>query len=193
MTGVSEPAIRRALLRKRAAAGLVVEELGILHGAGRVDVAFVGRSIHGYEIKSDDDGLARLDRQIALYRRALPRASVVATEKHLNHVKAKVPRCFGLLRAVGGPRGGVRIQRVRRARRNAELEPFALAHLLWHGEAVSLLVELGHPQTVRHWPRRDLYLSLCAELSVGKLVKAISSVMATRADWRQPLAAAEGQ
>ena len=46
---------------------LVIDELGIMHGKARVDIAVINGSIHGYEIKSSMDTLKRLPRQMAAY------------------------------------------------------------------------------------------------------------------------------
>lgn len=59
---------RSSHVSARHAERLVVEELGLFHGASRVDLAVVGRSLHGYEIKSDRDSLDRLEQQAADYR-----------------------------------------------------------------------------------------------------------------------------
>ena len=42
---------------------IVLNELGLLQGACRVDIAVVNGSLHGYEIKSEADTLDRLPYQ----------------------------------------------------------------------------------------------------------------------------------
>jgi hypothetical protein len=47
---------------------LIVDELGLAHARSRVDIAVINGCLHGYEIKSAQDTLARLPAQIATYR-----------------------------------------------------------------------------------------------------------------------------
>src|SRR5690242_17854466 len=58
-------ALKSKLLREHIAdpRTLVLDELGLRHGACRVDIAVVNGSMHGYEIKSDSDTLERLPSQ----------------------------------------------------------------------------------------------------------------------------------
>ncbi len=55
-------ALRRKVLRDHIgdSSTLVLDELGLRHGTCRVDIAVVNSLLHGYEIKSDADNLARL-------------------------------------------------------------------------------------------------------------------------------------
>ena len=46
---------------------LVVDELGLKHGKCRADIAVINGHLIGYEIKSDDDSLHRLARQVEAY------------------------------------------------------------------------------------------------------------------------------
>src|ERR1700730_15998927 len=70
---------------------LVVEELGLRHGAGRVDIAVINGELHGYELKSDQDTLKRLPQQIAIYGSVLDRVSLVVTSEHLLQAEKLVP------------------------------------------------------------------------------------------------------
>ncbi len=49
------------------ASSLVVDELGIMEGKYRIDVAVIGSVLHGYEIKSASDNLDRLAAQQESY------------------------------------------------------------------------------------------------------------------------------
>ncbi len=61
---------------------LVLNELGLRHGACRVDVAVVNGSLHGYELKSDMDTLERLPAQVGLYGKVLDKATLVVGARH---------------------------------------------------------------------------------------------------------------
>src|SRR5690349_21643168 len=129
--------IRVALRQKvfaraaRARRTMVVEELGLLHGASRVDLAVVGRSLHGYEIKSDRDSLNRLEQQAADYSLVFDRVTVVAGWRHAVTMMREAPRWWGILLAEAGVRVSVRLRQLRPAGRNPSPDARAIACLLW--------------------------------------------------------------
>ena len=49
---------------------MILDELGICRGRVRIDLTVVNGLLHGYEIKSERDTLARLETQADLYGRA---------------------------------------------------------------------------------------------------------------------------
>jgi hypothetical protein len=60
---------------------LVLDELGLRHGAVRVDVAVVNGHLHGFEIKGDSGTLDRLPSQVAINNAVLDRAMLVVGER----------------------------------------------------------------------------------------------------------------
>lgn len=184
----NEGAIRTALRRRCSAAlgsrTLMVDELGLLHASARIDLAVVGRSIHGYEIKSPHDSLRRLSRQIAVYRSVLPRLTLVVASRHLESVVGAAPSWCGLLRVSFGPRGGVYFQSVRRAGPNPDLDAFKLAHLLWAHEARTALAERGASKHELRAPLTTIYQLLVEASSVPELISVIRYSMSRRESWR---------
>src|ERR1700735_5066660 len=75
---------------------LVVEELGLCQGLARVDVAVINGSIHGYEIKSDQDTLSRLPAQAVTYNRVLDFVTIVVGSCHVQRIRQSIPRWWGL-------------------------------------------------------------------------------------------------
>ena len=144
--------IRSALHRERLRhhkehfGTLVIDELGLAHARSRVDVAVINGYIHGYEIKSAQDDLERLGSQMDVYRQTLQKLTIVAASKHLQMVLFKVPDWCGVIEAVLGPRGGIKLRSVRSARSNPDIDPVMLAHLLWRPEALDLLSGLASPR-----------------------------------------------
>jgi copper homeostasis protein CutC len=78
----------------------VVDELELLRGLVRVDVAVIGDIMHGYEIKSAADNLERLPVQQEHYGKVFEKMTLVADERHVDHAVKIVPKCWGLI-AVG--------------------------------------------------------------------------------------------
>src|SRR5258708_25750888 len=61
----------------------IIEELGITHGATRVDIAVVNGSIHGYELKNELATLRRLPQQMRIYNSLLDQVTLVVERNHL--------------------------------------------------------------------------------------------------------------
>ena len=106
---------------------LVLNELGLRHGACRVDIAVVNGHLHGYEIKSDADTLERLPAQVTAYGAVLDRASLVVGEKYAEKAKALLPDWWGIRVATVGPRGAINFEAVQPIRTNPSIDPVALA------------------------------------------------------------------
>lgn len=66
-------------------------------GACKADLVILNGTATVYEVKSERDSLARLERQIAAYRRVFARVYVITAESHLGCVIGGVPRDVGVL------------------------------------------------------------------------------------------------
>lgn len=87
----------------------IVEELGLCQGIARVDLAVVNGSVHGYEIKSEHDTLARLPSQTDVYNRALDFVTIVTAPAHAEKIGDIVPPWWGVW-SVSQDKDGVRLQ-----------------------------------------------------------------------------------
>ena len=163
---------------------LIIEELGIAHAQGRVDLAVFNGYLHGYEIKSASDTLNRLPRQLGIYSDTLQKLTLVVASRHLDAATAIAPDWCGLTEIVEGPRGGLTFATQRRAHVNPNVDPFMLAHLLWHPEAQHLLQLLGASNADLKAPRKQLYRTLADEMPVHELAPAIKAAMLSRTRWR---------
>ena len=163
---------------------LVLDELGLRHGAARVDVAVVNGYLHGFEIKSDSDTLDRLPSQVTIYNAVLDRATLVVGEKHVEKARTKIPDWWGIKVVTGGPRGGIEFDSVRLPKLNMSIDAVALAELLWRPEAVEILRELGAPELVLRKPRAVLYKYLAEVAELGELRGLIRQRLKARARWR---------
>jgi len=66
-------------------------------GQCKADLAILNGTATVYEVKSERDSLARLERQIAAYRKVFARAYVITAESHINGVLDSVPSDVGIL------------------------------------------------------------------------------------------------
>ena len=80
---------------------LIVEELSLRHGAGRIDIAVILGELHGYELKSDQDTLRRLPKQVAVYNSVLDRITLVVTPQHVAQATEMIPEWWDIMLAQG--------------------------------------------------------------------------------------------
>ena len=163
---------------------LIVDELALCLGAARVDVAVVNGSVHGYEIKSPRDTLARLPGQADVYGRGLDYVTIVVGETHAKAVDGAIPAWWGVWSAVEC-NAGVRLKQVRKARRNPATDPLAIAQLLWRNEALDALAERGLAEGMRSKPRAALWRRLAERVPLRELQDVVRQCLKNRpAGWR---------
>jgi hypothetical protein len=182
--------LRKALIRRLASRhsdnpeALIVEELGLRHGAARIDIAVVNGFLHGYELKSDSDSLTRLARQERVYSSVLDRVTLVIGHRHAEAAMHMVPEWWGVQLAKMGPRGGMRFTSLRRARINPSPESVAIARLLWRDEALGLLNSLGAAGGFHSKPRSAIYTRLTEVAQLDVIKEEVRRRLRSRIDWR---------
>lgn len=182
---IREAAHATLLLRARACPDtIVIDELGLDHGACRVDIAVINGHIRGVEIKADADILDRLPRQIAAYGAVVDRATLIAAPRHLDKAIALLPEWWGVMSAELRPSGKVRFRIVRPERVNRGVDPLMLARLLWRPEAVAILRDLGATAKLLRQPREDLYRALVTALPRRLLARHVRHALKVREAWR---------
>ncbi len=194
MTFTSDKSIRAALkldfenTYRDDPDAVVIEELGLTHGAARVDMAVVNGVIHGYELKSDRDTLHRLPEQVKIYNSVLDLITLVVGKIHLHDAIKLVPDWWGIILAKPSPNGAdVSLITLRDAEENPKKEKVAIASLLWRDEALQLLEEIGQAKGVRSKPRKFLYERLASVLADDSLRAKVRKCLLTRVGWRSAL------
>jgi hypothetical protein len=165
---------------------LVVDELGLVHGRGRADIAIVNGRLVGYELKSNQDTLDRLDEQVALYNAVFDRATLVVGERHAKNIRSKVPKWWGITVASHRSEAEVSFKVIRGATVNRWVKPFAVAQLLWHEEAAAILEQLGEKPKVLRQRREVLYQLLTEKFSLAELRRRVTGCLKSRKNWRSP-------
>lgn len=180
-------AVRSKVLADHIAdpAVLVLDELGLEHGACRVDIAVINGSIHGYELKSDSDTLARLPQQVEIYSRALDKSTLVVGERHVNSARLLLPDWWGIKVTCTGRRGAVHIETERLAATNPSISPFHVAHLLWRNEAMDILNQLNVPKKELRGSRVQMYELLSRLLTPAQLRGYVREALKRRTSWRR--------
>jgi hypothetical protein len=163
---------------------LVLDELGLRHGASRVDIAVVNGFLHGFEIKSEADTLERLRGQVAVYNAVLDRVTLVVGEKHLAKAEAQIPSWWGIKIVAPGPRGGIDFDHARAPKMNPAIDPMALAELLWRPEVIEILADRELPPRTLRQPRTGLYRCLVELVSLDDLREIVRQRLKARERWR---------
>jgi len=182
--------VRRALYKSEIRrivesdpSSLVVDELGVMEGKYRIDVAVINGRLHGYEIKSAADNLDRLAAQQASYSQIFDRMTLVADERHVEEALKIIPSWWGLI-AVSVKDGTPFLNEIWPSRQNCSMDPAALCQLLWRQEALEILSALGLAAGVRNGSRKLMWKLLAAVLSLDELRVAVSNKLKTRTEWR---------
>jgi len=165
---------------------LVIDELGLNHGRCRADIAVINGHFVGYEIKSNNDSLRRLEEQVKSYSAVFDRIFVVVGERHINSIHNYIPQWWGIIVSVRGPRGAVNFDTIRRAQANTSVDPISLARLLWRNEAEEILRQEKLPPRILRQPRAILYEHLVDKLDICKLRELIRKYFKKRKNWRSP-------
>ncbi|MFG1381256.1 sce7726 family protein [Xanthobacter versatilis] len=162
---------------------LMLDELGILNGATRIDIAVINGQMEGFELKSERDTLERLPAQRDLYNKVFDRISIVVAENHREAAEDIVPDWWGLAVA-SSTQGGVQVTYERQPEANPGLDAATVASLLWRDEALAILERYGAARGVRSKPREALYDRLAVVLDLDTVRAEVRSALKVRAGWR---------
>ncbi len=179
-------ALKRKVLRRHVVdpRALVVDEVGLRHGAARVDLLVLATCLHGFELKSDRDTLNRLPSQVEVYGTVLDRATLVVGRRHFAEALEMIPEWWGVLLADVGKRGAIHFAMFRRPRPNPGQDLLALAKLLWRSEALSLLENLHVAEGFRSKPRSAIYRRLVEVMDALTLRVNVQTCLRQREGWR---------
>lgn len=161
---------------------VIRQELGLCAGTRRVDLAVINGELSGFEIKSDHDTLARLSGQAEVYGRVLDRASIVTTDKYLDHAAEMLPDWWGIVRA-GQTSSTVELTEVRAPACNSDQDPFALAQLLWRDEALDELRVRGLHHGLAKKRRWIVWQRMAETMPLPELHQAVRDRLRARQAW----------
>ncbi|MBW8002659.1 MAG: sce7726 family protein [Planctomycetes bacterium] len=178
---------RKRLRQHHAQKGtLVIDELGLNHGKCRADIAVINGHLIGYEIKSNKDSLRRLEEQVKSYNAVFDKISIVVGDRYINSIPKYIPKFWGIIVSIRGSRGAVNFHVIRNTRTNKNIDPLAIARLLWRNEAAEILqLKKVSPKVLRQ-PRAVLYDHLADMLHICELQKTVREYLKNRKNWRCP-------
>lgn len=162
----------------------IVEELGLLEGQSRIDVAVINGHLSGYEIKSARDTLERLPAQVDFYSRVFDFVTLVAHESHFLRGFEIIPKWWGISIAFHKQDDEVGIRDFRAPEENPAKDASALVRLLWRDEALELLRSLGQARGVASKPRDEIWARLALVLTLSELSSVVRERLKAREVWR---------
>lgn len=190
MSPTNDAVIREALVDRlvneyRDSHHRIIPELGLWHGTARIDVAVINGNMHGFEIKSDRDTLARLPEQIEAYNAVFDKVTLVVGSTHLVEAFRTVPEWWGIETAHIGADGLVFFNPIREPRDNMQQDNLSIARLLWRKEALDLLESKGKADGMRSKSRELIYARIAESIEKEPLKEYVRSVLQySRQDWR---------
>jgi hypothetical protein len=170
---------------------LIIDELGLCRGTARVDVAVVNGKINGFEIKSERDTLDRLPGQQEVYSQTLDQVTIVASGHHIDKIFNAVPEWWGV-EEVSLKDQQVVFKTLREPASNPDINPLALAQLLWREEALAALKQLSLDKGMLSKPRRALWTKLSDCLTLAELSSIVRRQLKARENWRSVVLPASG-
>ncbi len=182
---IRSAALSRLLTHAQQCANtLVLEELGLAHGASRVDIAVINGHIRGVEIKAEADSLERLPRQVQAYGLVVDRATLIASERHLHAAFELLPAWWGVIVARRAANGSIVFRRLRAERANRDTDAVSVARLLWRNEVYAALSEMGCESKLLREPRATLYEELARRMPKTQLAALVRTTLKSRTSWR---------
>jgi hypothetical protein len=162
---------------------LIVEEMSLCEGRGRIDVAVVHATLDGFELKSDRDRLDRLARQSEIYGAVFDRMTLVVCPRLERAATRMIPGWWGIELTEPLAGGKVGLHTIRSPGMNPSPDALAIAELLWRDEALSVLIELGHAKGVLSKPRAHIHRRLAEVSELEFLQYRVRDRLRHRADW----------
>jgi hypothetical protein len=179
----SEKEIRLALLdllgQNSGPEVRVQEELRLERGGARIDVAVIGASLVGYEIKSDADTFTRFSNQIHAYNRIFDSIHLVCGARHLAAARLIIPSWWGLSVATRDNDGSVRIAVEREASPNLRQDSFSLASMLWREEALAM-IENDSVRLPKQSSSHVIWEHIASSFPLEAIKSAVSSTLLNR-------------
>ncbi len=161
---------------------IIIDELDLCSGLSRVDIAVINGSIHGFEIKSEEDTLNRLPNQINYYNKSLEKVTLVTNPSHLNKIKEIIPDWWGLILADSDD-DKLSINQLKKSETNLEIDAKSILELLWKDELIDLANNYDVP-VKKSFSKSLLREAITEVVDTAKLTYEVRSTLKFRKNWR---------
>lgn len=197
---MTEREIRAAVLlwaAREQDRALILEEVAVGCGVGRIDVLAVGEAaapgmvegwLHGYEIKSEADTCRRLATQVPTFSLVFDRVTLCVDAKHEKEALAKSPGWWGV-EVFSWLHGAAVMRTARFAHDNPGEVAAWQMHLLWREELEALATRYDMHRGMRKLSKPRLAARILAGVGPAQLRHLVRLALRQRPEWwrlRQP-------
>ena len=162
---------------------VIIDEFAVQGGWARIDLALVNGVLHGFELKSDLDTLARLPVQARAFSPVFDFVTLVVAERHIRAAIDMVPGWWGI-KAVRFHSGEPVFCDLKVATTNPSPDPLSIAALLWRDEALAFLADLEGATVMKSKSRKQICLKLIEKACLDDLRDRVRLCLRDRQDWR---------
>lgn len=162
---------------------IVIDEMDVLFGTSRIDIAVINGKIHGFEIKSERDNLERLPSQIESYNKVFDTVTIVVCENHLSNVMEIIPKWWGVY-CVLKQKKLLKLVKERNAIENSDTDLLSLTQLLWRNELIELLNLNGIKKGTKSKNRFALCNMVVENIEESTIRSYIREKLKSRSTWR---------
>ena len=141
----------------------VVDELSVCSGIARVDLAVLNGALHGFEIKSERDTLARLHSQSQFFSEVVDYMTLVVVDRF-------VPEATAI----------VHFDTIRDCAPNPHVSVLPFLEFLWRDEAYNLALETGVASGLKAASKSKLYRRLAERVPWKVLHHSVLDKLRTR-------------
>lgn len=163
---------------------VIVEEFALHRGTARLDVAALNGSFLGFEIKSQQDSLNRLPRQVEFFSRVVDEMTLVCAPRHLSPAAELIPSWWGVIAATESD-GRCELEVTRPSGANPDLDVESCLLMLWRPELQAVARRKGFRGVARS-TRSELAHDLARELSHGEARDVVRELVKHRVGRRFP-------
>lgn len=166
---------------------LVIDEFALGLGSARIDIGIINGTLNGYEIKSDNDTLKRLQNQRNVYNSIFDYVTLIVGYKHAFNAFKIIPEWWGVKLAHIDKKGIVHISNARSKKKNPSNDILSIAKLLWRNEALGILEEIGFSRGFRSKTRDIICEHLVQVADRGYIHQKVCEKLKLRENWRSDL------
>lgn len=163
---------------------IIINELDVCSGSAIIDIAVINGKMHGFEIKSEQDTLDRLQTQAYFYNKVFDTVTLVTYYKHLDRALKIVPNWWGIINVNKGKNSSIVLEVVKKPALNPSLDNTRLAQLLWKDEQIILLKKYGITKGVKSKSRMELSKIIGNHINGIEIKNFVRETLKTRKDWK---------
>ena len=183
---MNDPEIRASLINNyfqkfKSENCLLLEELAVIHGSSIADIVLISKIFNqAFEIKSAQDTLSRLEKQINDYTQVFDYVTVITQASHLDDVERLIPAFVGIFIIYDDES----FEYVRKPSASPFIKKQQLIKLLWKDEIYKFLRSKGYSK-ISQLKISKLEKMCCENFSLKEIKELLFDSFKNRKDWKK--------